>query len=100
MHRHTQLILPTSSAEPQWRNGRAPRLQRCGADGADGVTTWQVGAACAPLVRVLMVVCSPVALPISSILDRVLGPSQKTLFQRAELTALVDLETEQVREPF
>jgi hypothetical protein len=103
---YTRLMLPpaivllhTSSAPPLavWASSR---VQRCGADGADGMTTWQVGAACAPLVRVLMVACSPVALPISKTLDRVLGPSNNSLFQRKELTALVDLETEQVRGAF
>jgi hypothetical protein len=57
----------------------------------------QVGAACAPFVRLLMLATAPIAVPISKILDRSLGSKPTVLFRRQELTALVEIETEQVR---
>ncbi|CAK9143719.1 unnamed protein product [Ilex paraguariensis] len=50
-----------------------------------------VGAAMAPLVRVLVWICFPVAYPISKLLDLVLGKGHVALFRRAELITLVDL---------
>jgi metal transporter CNNM len=51
-----------------------------------------VGAAAAWLVRLLMLLCSPVAWPIGRLLDVLLGGEQKALFRgRAQLKALVDV---------
>ncbi|KAG9134066.1 hypothetical protein Leryth_004750 [Lithospermum erythrorhizon] len=50
-----------------------------------------IGATAAPLVRVLVWICSPVAYPISKLLDYLLGHGQLTLFRRAELKMLVNL---------
>ncbi|KAL6637586.1 hypothetical protein ACP70R_025158 [Stipagrostis hirtigluma subsp. patula] len=50
-----------------------------------------IGAAVAPLVRVLVWVCFPVAYPISKLLDYVLGHGHTALFRRAELKTLVTL---------
>ncbi|KAG9440668.1 hypothetical protein H6P81_020833 [Aristolochia fimbriata] len=50
-----------------------------------------VGAAVAPMVRVLVWICYPVAYPISKLLDYLLGPGHAALFRRAELKTLVDL---------
>ncbi|XP_074312768.1 DUF21 domain-containing protein At2g14520-like isoform X2 [Silene latifolia] len=50
-----------------------------------------IGAAVAPFVRVLVWVCSPVAYPISKLLDVLLGHGRVALFRRAELKTLVNL---------
>jgi len=50
-----------------------------------------IGASVAPLVRVLVWICFPVAYPISKLLDCVLGHGQTALFRRAELKTLVTL---------
>lgn len=50
-----------------------------------------IGAAVAPFVRVLVWICSPVAYPISKLLDLLLGHGHKALFRRAELKTLVNL---------
>ncbi|XP_057428406.1 DUF21 domain-containing protein At2g14520-like isoform X3 [Lotus japonicus] len=50
-----------------------------------------IGAAVAPVVRVLMWICFPVAYPISKLLDVVLGHRRRALFRRAELKTLVNL---------
>ncbi|KAH9554159.1 hypothetical protein CY35_08G049400 [Sphagnum magellanicum] len=50
-----------------------------------------VGAAMAPVVRVLLVIFFPVAFPISKLLDLILGKGHDPLFRRAELKTLVDL---------
>ncbi|XP_019445603.1 PREDICTED: DUF21 domain-containing protein At4g33700-like isoform X2 [Lupinus angustifolius] len=50
-----------------------------------------IGATVAPFVRVLVWVCSPVAFPISKLLDYLLGHRQEALFRRAELKTLVNL---------
>ncbi|GAA0179481.1 ion channel [Lithospermum erythrorhizon] len=50
-----------------------------------------IGATAAPLVRILVWICSPVAYPISKLLDYLLGHGQLTLFRRAELKMLVNL---------
>ncbi|KAF9621512.1 hypothetical protein IFM89_022530 [Coptis chinensis] len=49
-----------------------------------------IGAAVAPLVRVLVWICFPVAYPISKLLDFTLGDRHVALFRRAELKTLVD----------
>ncbi|XP_048632606.1 DUF21 domain-containing protein At2g14520 isoform X2 [Brassica napus] len=50
-----------------------------------------IGATVAPFVRVLVWICSPVAWPISKLLDFLLGHGRVALFRRAELKTLVDL---------
>ncbi|KAF6136761.1 hypothetical protein GIB67_020083, partial [Kingdonia uniflora] len=50
-----------------------------------------IGAALAPVVRVLVWVCFPVAYPISKLLDLLLGDKHVALFRRAELKTLVDM---------
>ncbi|XP_052149791.1 DUF21 domain-containing protein At2g14520-like isoform X1 [Oryza glaberrima] len=50
-----------------------------------------IGASVAPLVRVLVWVCFPVAYPISKLLDHLLGKGHTALFRRAELKTLVTL---------
>ncbi|CAN6317282.1 unnamed protein product [Urochloa humidicola] len=50
-----------------------------------------IGASVAPLVRVLVWICFPIAYPISKLLDCVLGHGQTALFRRAELKTLVTL---------
>ncbi|KAL3621044.1 DUF21 domain-containing protein [Castilleja foliolosa] len=50
-----------------------------------------IGAAVAPVVRVLVWICFPIAYPISKLLDFLLGHRHRALFRRAELKTLVDL---------
>ncbi|OEL25243.1 DUF21 domain-containing protein [Dichanthelium oligosanthes] len=50
-----------------------------------------IGASVAPLVRLLVWICFPIAYPISKLLDYVLGHGQTALFRRAELKTLVTL---------
>ncbi|KAI3445849.1 hypothetical protein Pfo_002514 [Paulownia fortunei] len=50
-----------------------------------------IGAAVAPVVRVLVWICFPVAYPISKLLDLLLGHGHRALFRRAELKTLVNL---------
>ncbi|CAN5960271.1 unnamed protein product [Sphagnum jensenii] len=50
-----------------------------------------VGAAMAPVVRLLLVVFFPVSYPISKLLDAILGKDHAPLFRRAELKTLVNL---------
>ncbi|PIN17665.1 putative membrane protein [Handroanthus impetiginosus] len=50
-----------------------------------------IGATVAPVVRVLVWICFPVAYPISKLLDLLLGHRHKALFRRAELKTLVNL---------
>ncbi|GAB4838378.1 DUF21 domain-containing protein At2g14520 [Ancistrocladus abbreviatus] len=50
-----------------------------------------IGAAVAPVVRILVWICFPVAYPISKLLDYLLGHGHAALFRRAELKTLVDL---------
>ncbi|CAN6450314.1 unnamed protein product [Victoria cruziana] len=50
-----------------------------------------VGAAVAPVVRVLVWICFPIAYPISKLLDYLLGKGHVALFRRAELKTLVNL---------
>lgn len=53
-----------------------------------------VGAYAAPFVRLLMLLFSPIAWPISRVLDWVLGREHSTIFRRAQLKALVDLHSQ------
>ncbi|XP_021814488.1 DUF21 domain-containing protein At2g14520-like [Prunus avium] len=50
-----------------------------------------IGATVAPVVRVLVWICFPVAYPISKLLDFLLGHGHVALFRRAELKTLVDM---------
>ncbi|XP_061370114.1 DUF21 domain-containing protein At2g14520-like [Gastrolobium bilobum] len=50
-----------------------------------------IGAKVAPVVRVLVWICFPVAYPISKLLDFLLGHRHVALFRRAELKTLVSL---------
>ncbi|CAJ1961430.1 unnamed protein product [Sphenostylis stenocarpa] len=50
-----------------------------------------IGATVAPVVRVLVWICFPVAYPISKLLDYLLGHRHEALFRRAELKTLVNL---------
>ncbi|XP_020102959.1 DUF21 domain-containing protein At4g14240-like [Ananas comosus] len=50
-----------------------------------------VGANFVWLVRILMVVCCPIAYPIGKILDWALGHNESALFRRAQLKALVSI---------
>ncbi|GER43290.1 CBS domain-containing family protein, partial [Striga asiatica] len=50
-----------------------------------------IGAAVAPMVRILVWICFPVAYPISKLLDYLLGHRHRALFRRAELKTLVNL---------
>ncbi|XP_057860809.1 DUF21 domain-containing protein At2g14520 isoform X1 [Cryptomeria japonica] len=50
-----------------------------------------VGAAVAPVVRVLLLAFFPVAYPISKLLDLALGKDRIVLLRRAELKTLVDM---------
>lgn len=50
-----------------------------------------IGATVAPVVRVLVWICFPVAYPISKLLDYLLGDGHRALFRRAELKTLVNL---------
>lgn len=49
-----------------------------------------IGATVAPVVRILVWICYPVAYPISKLLDFLLGHGHVALFRRAELKTLVD----------
>ncbi|ONK62834.1 uncharacterized protein A4U43_C07F8610 [Asparagus officinalis] len=50
-----------------------------------------VGANFVWLVRILMVVCYPIAYPIGKLLDFALGHNESALFRRAQLKALVSI---------
>ncbi|KAJ6878576.1 DUF21 domain-containing protein [Populus alba x Populus x berolinensis] len=49
-----------------------------------------IGAALAPVVQVLVIICFPIAYPISKLLDYLLGKGDMSLFRRSELETLVD----------
>jgi metal transporter CNNM len=51
----------------------------------------EIGSLSAPFVQVLMILITPLNVPIAWFLDRVLGHSQSALFRRGELKALVDI---------
>ncbi|KAL0371337.1 UNVERIFIED_CONTAM: DUF21 domain-containing protein [Sesamum angustifolium] len=53
-----------------------------------------VGANCVWLVRILMIVCYPIAYPIGKILDCVLGHND-ALFRRPQLKALVSIHSQE-----
>jgi len=55
----------------------------------------RVGAASAPFVSVLKTVITPIAYPISLVLDNVLGTNHMVPLRRNELKALLELEREQ-----
>ncbi|KAL5995871.1 hypothetical protein ACLOJK_025943 [Asimina triloba] len=50
-----------------------------------------VGANFVWLVRILMIVCYPIAYPIGKLLDCLLGHNESALFRRAQLKALVSI---------
>jgi metal transporter CNNM len=50
-----------------------------------------IGAACAPLVWILMIVLSPIAWPTAKLLDWSLGEDHGTTYKKAELKTLVSL---------
>ncbi|GFY90972.1 CBS domain protein [Actinidia rufa] len=52
-----------------------------------------IGAAVAPIIRVLVWICFPIAYPISKLLDLLLGNGHEPLFRRAELKTLVDFHS-------
>ncbi|KAI3948238.1 hypothetical protein MKX01_014837 [Papaver californicum] len=54
-----------------------------------------VGANFVCLVRILMIVCYPIAYPIGKILDLVLGHNNEGLFRRAQLKALVSIHSKE-----
>ncbi|XP_027329880.1 DUF21 domain-containing protein At4g14240-like [Abrus precatorius] len=53
-----------------------------------------VGANCAWLVRILMIVCYPVSYPVGKVLDYLLGHNE-ALFRRAQLKALVSIHSQE-----
>lgn len=50
-----------------------------------------IGASSAWFVRLLMLVCYPLAAPIAALLDRLLGEDHSALFRRAQLKAFVEV---------
>ncbi|KAI8030888.1 DUF21 domain-containing protein [Camellia lanceoleosa] len=52
-----------------------------------------IGASVAPMVRVLVWICFPMAYPISKLLDFLLGNGHEPLYRRAELKTLVDFHS-------
>eukprot|EP01018_Ginkgo_biloba_P026227 Gb_06178 [translate_table: standard] len=50
-----------------------------------------VGANFVWLVRILMIICYPIAYPVGKVLDCVLGHNDSALFRRAQLKALVSI---------
>ncbi|CAL9753610.1 unnamed protein product [Musa acuminata subsp. burmannicoides] len=50
-----------------------------------------VGASLVWLVRILMIICYPIAYPVGKILDCALGHNESALFRRAQLKALVSI---------
>jgi metal transporter CNNM len=54
-----------------------------------------VGANFVWLVRILMVICYPIAYPIGKILDCALGHNESALFRRAQLKALVSIHSKE-----
>ncbi len=53
-----------------------------------------IGARLAWFVRLLMLLCSPVAWPMGKLLDMLLGTEHHVLFRRKQLKALVDVHGE------
>ncbi|THU62614.1 hypothetical protein C4D60_Mb01t06960 [Musa balbisiana] len=54
-----------------------------------------VGANFVWLVRILMIICYPIAYPIGKILDCALGHNESALFRRAQLKALVSIHSQE-----
>lgn len=54
-----------------------------------------VGAASAPFVRALRLLVSPIAWPISRLLDLLLGKDKSALFKRSQLKALVEIHAQE-----
>ncbi|XXG83445.1 hypothetical protein AAC387_Pa10g1197 [Persea americana] len=54
-----------------------------------------VGANCVWLVRLLMILCFPIAYPIAKLLDYLLGHDESALFRRAQLKALVSIHSKE-----
>ncbi|KAG1681362.1 hypothetical protein FOA52_007410 [Chlamydomonas sp. UWO 241] len=53
-----------------------------------------IGASLSWLVRLLMVICCPIAWPVGRMLDWLLGSDHHSLFRRKQLKALVDMHGE------
>ncbi|GIL99315.1 hypothetical protein Vretimale_4509 [Volvox reticuliferus] len=53
-----------------------------------------IGASLAPLVRLLMWLCSPVAWPMGKLLDLLIGADHHTIFRRRQLKELVSIHAE------
>ncbi|XP_074579308.1 DUF21 domain-containing protein At4g14240-like [Curcuma longa] len=54
-----------------------------------------VGANLVWLVRILMIICYPIAYPVGKILDCALGHNESALFRRAQLKALVSIHSKE-----
>jgi len=54
-----------------------------------------IGAHCAPFVRALMMICSPVAWPLGKIIDFLLGSEHHVLYRRRQLKELVQVHAEE-----
>ncbi|CAL9094318.1 unnamed protein product [Musa textilis] len=54
-----------------------------------------VGASLVWLVRILMIICYPIAYPVGKILDCALGHNESALFRRAQLKALVSIHSKE-----
>jgi len=54
----------------------------------------EIGAACTPLVRVLIFVCCPISWPIAKLLDYLLGEGHAAMFRRRQLEEFVDIHGE------
>ena len=57
----------------------------------------QIGSFFAPVVRGLMIVCYPLAKPISLALDYILGELESGFYRRAQIRAIVELHGEMGR---
>lgn len=57
----------------------------------------QIGSFFAPVVRGLMIVCYPLAKPISLALDYILGEPESGFYRRAQIRAIVELHGEMGR---
>jgi len=54
----------------------------------------KIGAMTTPVVRVLLVLCYPIAWPIAKVLDGLLGRAHGPLYRKSEMASLVTLEKE------
>uniref|UniRef100_A0A1I8I1R2 CNNM transmembrane domain-containing protein n=1 Tax=Macrostomum lignano TaxID=282301 RepID=A0A1I8I1R2_9PLAT len=57
----------------------------------------KIGYYCSPIVYVCMAVMSPIAFPISKLLDCILGTDHETVFKREELKSLVSFHGPETR---